>query len=442
MMKKISEELASSIKKSVESSRGEIIELIQFGRELAAEDEGSHINHGPNTSMGVPKDILPKWDDIQIITAQLDKKPLLDDAEVLTSLKIGPKAASPLLLDIPLFVSDMSYGALSSNAKIALSKGANYAGTGICSGEGGILEDELSTNDRYLFEMGTARNGIVKGKEQEFFDTYKGKVKAFHFKGGQAAKTGTGGHLPGAKVTEEIAKIRGKPVGEDVISPATYTDFETPGDFKDFADLVRAGLGGVPIGFKLSANHIERDINFALDASADYLILDGRGGSTGSAPTIFRDHISIPTIPALARARKYLDAQGLTKGNSDGVTLIITGGLRVPADFIKALALGADGIALANAAIQAIGCVGARICNSGDCPAGIATQKQNLVNKLNITERAKDLDSFFYATTHLMKIMARACGHDSLAKFNTDDIATWNTDMARLTGIAYAGITA
>jgi glutamate synthase domain-containing protein 2 len=137
---------------------------------------------------------------------------------------------------------------------------------------------------------------------------------------------------------------------------------------------VREITGGIPIGFKLSANHIEEDIQFALDASADYIILDGRGGGTGAAPEIFRDNISVPTIPALARARKYLDKQGA----SGRVTLIITGGLRVPADFVKAMALGADGVAVANSAMQAIGCVGARICHTNNCPAGIATQKKEL----------------------------------------------------------------
>ncbi|MDQ7066567.1 MAG: FMN-binding glutamate synthase family protein [Sulfurimonas sp.] len=158
------------------------------------------------------------------------------------------------------------------------------------------------------------------------------------------------------------------------MSPPTFTDLETVQDFKEFANRVREITGGIPIGFKLSANHIEEDIQFALDASADYIILDGRGGGTGAAPEIFRDNISVPTIPALARARAYLDKQGA----SGRVTLIITGGLRVPIDFVKALALGADGVALSNSAMQAIGCVGARMCHTNNCPAGIATQKRVL----------------------------------------------------------------
>lgn len=193
--------------------------------------------------------------------------------------------------------------------------------------------------------------------------------------------------------------------------------------------------GGIPIGFKISANHIEDDIQFALDASADYIILDGRGGGTGAAPEMFRDHISVPTIPALARARKYLDDQGV----SGRVTLIITGGLRVPMDFVKALALGADGVAVSNSAMQAIGCVAARMCNTNNCPAGIATQKQDLRQRLNVDKSANQLKNFFEASTELMQVMARACGHDSLTQFNRRDLATWNREMALLSGVRYSG---
>jgi glutamate synthase domain-containing protein 2 len=202
------------------------------------------------------------------------------------------------------------------------------------------------------------------------------------------------------------------------------------------ADRVREVTGGIPIGFKLSANHIENDIQFALDASADYIILDGRGGGTGAAPEMFRDHISVPTIPALARARRYLDEQGV----SGQVTLIITGGLRVPMDFVKAMALGADGVAVSNSAMQSIGCVAARMCNTNNCPAGIATQKADLRQRLNVEKSADQLKNFFQASVTLMQVMARACGHDALEKFNKQDLATWHRDMALLSGVKYSGL--
>jgi glutamate synthase domain-containing protein 2 len=354
-------------------------------------------------------------------------RPLMDDAPVSTELVIGPQAKKPLTLAIPLFVSDMSFGALSEEAKIALATGAELAGTGICSGEGGMLPEEQAANSRYFYELASAMFG--------YEESLLKKVQAFHFKGGQGAKTGTGGHLPGTKNKGKISQVRGIPEGEPAISPPTFEDLRTVRDFKNFAARVRDITGGIPVGFKLSANHIEEDIQFALDAGADYIILDGRGGGTGAAPVIFRDHISVPTIPALARARSYLDSQGA----SGKVTLIITGGLRVPIDFVKALALGADGVALSNSAMQSIGCVAARMCNSNNCPAGIATQKADLRQRLNVEKSSRQLATFFKASVELMQVMARACGHSALSEFNKGDLATWDREMAYLSGVNYAG---
>jgi len=157
--------------------------------------------------------------------------------------------------------------------------------------------------------------------------------------------------------------------------------------------------------------------------------------SVGAAPTLFRDHISVPTIPALARARRHLDRCG--RGD---VTLIITGGLHTPADFVKALALGADAIALSNAAMQAIGCIAMRACQTNNCPVGIATQKPHLVSRLVVEKSARQLANFFDAAVQLMQVMARACGHDHLSKFNLEDLTTWKLEMASLSGVAYGGL--
>ncbi|WP_220719316.1 glutamate synthase-related protein [Agarivorans litoreus] len=400
---------------------------VAFIHQLAREGLSKLGHHGAMTSMGVPRHLLPHWDDIQVMVAQMAKKPLMEDQSVATELIIGPEAKKPLQLKIPLFVSDMSFGALSEEAKIALAKGAELAGTGICSGEGGMLAEEQQQNSRYLYELASAKFGY-----QESLLT---QVQAFHFKGGQGAKTGTGGHLPGNKNHGKISLVRGIAEGQPAISPPTFADLHSSKDFKHFADRVREISGGIPLGFKLSANHIERDIQFALDSSADYIILDGRGGGTGAAPEIFRDHISVPTIPALARARRYLDQQGA----SGRVSLIITGGLRLPMDFVKAMALGADGVAVSNSAMQAIGCVAARICNTNNCPAGIATQNADLRQRLKVDKSAQQLANFFDASVALMQVMARACGHHHLNQFTKDDLATWHREMAYLSGIAYAG---
>ena len=396
-------------------------------KELSKNGLKNYGHHGPSEAMGVDRNTLPKWEDIQFLPAQLASRPLLDEESVGTSVVIGPNAKKPLLLNIPIFVSDMSFGALSREAKIALSKGAEMAGTGICSGEGGMLPEEQANNSRYLYELASGKFGFSLEKVQ--------KAQAFHFKGGQGAKTGTGGHLPGHKVTKEIAEVRGLKEGETAISPAAFPDLKTAVDFKKVADEIREATGGIPIGFKIAASHVEADIDFALKVGVDYIILDGRGGGTGSAPTILRNNINVPTIPALARARKHLDKVG-----AEGVSLIITGGLRVAEDFAKAMMLGADAIAVSNSALQAIGCLGMRACSSNNCPVGIATQKENLRQRIIIESSAKQLHNFFHASTNLMKVVARSCGHDHLNKFNFNDLSTMSFDMHRLTGIPFAGI--
>ena len=400
---------------------------VKLIRKLAGEGLSKVGHHGPSSAMGVPRGSLPTWDDLQFVVGQLHKLPLLDEEPVGTDIVIGPNAAKPLRLDIPLFVSDMSFGALSEEAKVALSKGAELAGTGICSGEGGMLPEEQAANSRYLYELASARFGFSWDKVQ--------KSQAFHFKGGQGAKTGTGGHLPGEKVKGKIAEVRELPEGQSAISPSRFPEWEDLSQFRDFAAEVREHSGGIPVGFKLSAQHIEKDLDAALEIGVDYVILDGRGGGTGAAPLIFRDNISVPTIPALARARRHLDSSG-----ADGVTLIITGGLRTPADFAKAMALGADGVAVSNAAIQAIGCLGMRACHTNNCPVGIATQKEHLRARLPVDIAAERLARFFEAAVELMTVVARAAGHRHLSEFNADDLTSFKTDMCQLTGVAYGGV--
>ena len=330
-------------------------------------------------------------------------------------------------LKIPIFVSDMSFGALSEEAKVALAEGAELAGTGICSGEGGMLPEEKEASSRYLYELASARFGFS-------FEKIAG-VQAFHFKGGQGAKTGTGGHLPGEKVVGKIAQVRGLTPGTPAVSPARFPEWRCEEEWRAFAERVREATGGIPIGLKLSAQHVEEDLDAALRIGVDYVILDGRGGGTGAAPDIFKNHISVPTIPALARARAHLDRRG--RGD---VTLIVTGGLRTPADFAKALALGADGVAIANSALQAIGFLGMRACHTNNCPVGIATQRPELRARLPVRRAALRLQRFLGASVELMGVLARACGHTHLAGFCRDDLTTWKREMAELSGVPFAGV--
>jgi glutamate synthase domain-containing protein 2/nitrite reductase/ring-hydroxylating ferredoxin subunit len=384
-------------------------------------------HHGPVAAMGVERDTLPSWDSLLFATAQLAKFPLLDDEVVSTDVVIGGNAARPLRLDIPIFVSDMSFGALSQEAKTALARGAELAGTGICSGEGGMLPEERAENSRYFYEFASGGFG--------WRETALDEVQAFHLKFGQGAKTGTGGHLPGAKVRGRIAEVRGLAEGTPAVSPARFRQFENIGQIAEFVEWARERSGGIPIGAKLSAQHVEADLDAALTIGFDYVILDGRGGGTGAAPRLFRDNISVPTMAALARARRHLD-----RCERRDVTLVATGGIRTAADVAKALALGADAVALANSALQAIGCVGMRACNTDRCPVGIATQDPVLRSRLPVDVAAQRLGRFLASTTELVTVLARACGHRHVSDFGADDLFTIDRDIAALTGVAYGGV--
>ena len=261
-------------------------------RELAANGLSRVGAYGPIAAMGVPRDQLPSWDDIQILTAQIARLPLLGDEPVSTETVIGPSAQKPLRLSMPLFISDMSFGALSEEAKVALARGADAAGTAICSGEGGRYPEVQQASGRYMYELASGKFGWS-------LDVVR-HVQSLHFKFGQATKTGAGGHLPADKITKEIAEIRKIPLGSPSISPSRFP--EDLNELRDLAGEIRRHSSGIPIGAKMSAQHIEADIEAALSIGVDYIILDGRGGATGASPQMFRDNISVPTIPALARA--------------------------------------------------------------------------------------------------------------------------------------------
>ena len=389
--------------------------------------DGLASSHGTVGAMGVPRDDLPSWDDLQVLTAQLARFPLLDDEPVDTSVVIGPGAARPLRLELPIFVSDMSFGALSEEAKTALARGAEAAGTAICSGEGGMLPEEQAASSRYLYELASGRFGW----DESVLDV----VQAIHLKLGQGAKTGTGGHLPGSKVVGRIAEVRGLPEGTPAVSPARFTDWRGLDDAAALVAHLRERSGGIPVGVKLSAQHVEADLDAALALGVDYVILDGRGGGTGAAPLIFRDVIGVPTMPALARARRHLDRVG-----ADQVTLVATGGFRRAQDMVKALALGADAVAVSNAALQAIGCVGMRACHTDSCPVGIATQQPHLRARFPVDQAAEQLERYLRSVTALMVVLARACGHRSLAGFTSDDLASWKREVAELVGVAWSGV--
>jgi glutamate synthase domain-containing protein 2 len=365
------------------------------------------------------------WDDLLIKGSQLAKLPLGNNDFVNTKTIIGKNAKHPLVIEMPVFISHMSFGALSKEAKIALARGSSLAKTAICSGEGGIIPEEINEAYKYIFEY-------VPNKYSVTPENLK-RADAIEIKIGQGTKPGMGGHLPKDKVTAEIAKIRGKTIGEDIHSPSFFEDIKTKQELKDKIDWLRKMSDGKPIGVKIAAGNIEEDLDFILFANPDFITIDGRGGGTGSAPKFVKDSTSIPTLFALYRARRFLD-----KKNSD-VSLIITGGFRIPSDFAKALCLGADAIAIATAAMIAAGCSQYRVCNTGKCPLGIATQDPELRKRLKIDISAKRVENFFNASREDLISFARLTGNNDVHKLSINDLCTTNSEISSHTKIEHVG---
>ena len=367
---------------------------------------------------------MPGWDDILILGAQLDPMPLNEDAEVRTTTVIGPHAARPLVLENPVYISHMSFGALSREAKVSLARGSAMAHSAMCSGEGGILPEEMQAADKYIFEYVGNLYSVTPENLRN--------ADAIEIKIGQGTKPGMGGHLPGEKVTEEISRIRNKPMGKDVIAPSRFPGIETKEDMKALVSQLRMASEGRPIGIKIAAGHIERDLAFCAYAEPDFITIDGRGGATGSSPMLLRDSASVPTIYALHRARKYLDSIG-----SD-ISLIITGGLRVSSDFAKAIAMGADAIAVASAPLIAMACQQYRICGTGMCPMGIATQDEELRRRLNQDAAAARVANFLNVSLEELKMFARITGHADLHDLSVEDLCTVSREISEFTDIPHA----
>ena len=378
-----------------------------------------------NAAMGTQLP-LPKWEDILLLGAQLDPAPLLDDEHVNLITVIGKKAEKPMLLEGPVYVSHMSFGALSKEAKVALSKGAAMAHTAMCSGEGGILPEERAAAFKYIFEYIPNKYSVTDENLQD--------ADAIEIKIGQGTKPGMGGHLPGEKVTPEIAAIRGKKVGEDIQSPSRFAEINSREDLREMVAMLRRRSGGRPIGIKLAAGRIEADLEEAVYAGPDFITIDGRGGATGSSPFLLRESTTVPTIYALARARKYLDEVG-----AEDIDLVITGGLRVSADFAKAIAMGAEAVAVATAPMIAAACQQYRICGSGLCPVGMATQDPELRKRFPQEAAAKRVGNYFQTTFRELQTFARITGHDDIHDLSMADLVTTDEDIHRYTGIAHAG---
>lgn len=403
---------------SMTARKDECARYMEEIHEMAVQGESLHAAMGTLLP-------LPKWEDILLLGAQLDPAPLNDNDPVCTQTVIGRHAKQPMIIESPVFISHMSFGALSKEIKIALAKGSAAAKTAMCSGEGGILPEEKAGAYKYIFEYIPNKYSVT--------DENLKTSDAIEIKIGQGTKPGMGGHLPGSKVTPEIAAIRGKTVGQDIQSPSKFPEINSPEDLKTMVDMLKERSCGRPVGIKLAAGNIEKDLAFAVSAQPDFITIDGRGGATGSSPLFLREATSVPTIYALSRARKFLDSL-----HSD-IDLVITGGLRISADFAKAIAMGADAVAVASAPLIAAACQQYRICGSGYCPVGIATQDPKLRERLKIEEAAKRVANYLVLSNEELKTFARISGVSDVHELSLKNLITLDEQIAKYTGIAHAG---
>ncbi|MBP2045394.1 glutamate synthase-related protein [Methanobacterium aggregans] len=377
-------------------------------------------------SMGSAKKLPVSFEDIHFIPAQVNKIPLNLEEAVNTTICIGPSSMKPLQLSSPIIISGMSFGAVSMNVKLVIAETASKLNVGFNSGEGGITKAELEmAPSQMMVQYATGRFGVDE-------EILKNAV-AVEIRFGQGAYPGKGSYLPAEKMNQEIAELRGLEPDESAYSPAHHSDILNPGDVVEKVSWLRKLTNGAPVGAKIGCGDIEGDIEVLVDADVDFVTLDGFGGGTGATDLYVRENVGIPIIAALPRAYKYLDELGV----KDGVSILAGGGLRSSADFAKCLALGADAVSIGTAALIALNCEQYRVCYSGSCPTGVATQNTELIKQLNVSDGVKKLENFLKISTKEVANLTRITGKEKISDLNMDDLTAITRETAFVTGVKY-----
>ena len=389
---------------------------------------------------------IPHWDDLTFLPGTLTRFVIEGYREKCeTKTVIGPRAKRPLELDIPIYITGMSFGALSYEAKTALARGATMAGTATCSGEGGMIPDERRYSSKWFYQCIQSRYGfnpnhLVLADGCEFFI-------------GQGCKVGLGGHLMGQKVTDQVAEMRSLPAGIDQRSPARHPDWLGPDDLAlKIQEIREATDWQIPIQLKLGAARVYDDVRMAVKCDPDSIYIDGMEGGTGAGPHLATEDTGVPGMAAIRQARKAID----DLGKRGEISLIYAGGIRNGADVAKAIALGADAIAIGHSAMMALNCnkdipeanypeeIGAEPgycyhCHTGRCPVGVATQDPALRTRLDPDEAAERVYNFLHTLTIEAQLFARACGKTNLHSLEPEDLAALTMEASAMAGVPLAG---
>ena len=389
---------------------------------------------------------IPTWDDLTFLPGTLTRFVIEGYREKCdTKTVIGPRAKRPIELDIPVYVTGMSFGALSYEAKMALARGATMAGTATCSGEGGMIPDERRYSSKWFYQNIQSRYG--------FNPHHLRLADGCEFFIGQGCKVGLGGHLMGQKVTDQVAEMRSLPAGIDQRSPARHPDWLGPDDLALKIEEIREATNGeIPIQLKLGSARVFDDVRMAVKCNPDSIYIDAMEGSTGAGPHLATEETGVPGIAAIRQARKAIDELGKT----DDITLIYAGGIRNGGDLAKALALGADAVAIGTAAMVALNCnkdipeadfpkeIGVEAgycyhCHTGRCPVGVATQDPALRARLDPDEAAIRVYNFLHTLTIECQMMARACGKTDVHSLEPEDLAALTMEASAMAMVPLAG---
>lgn len=389
---------------------------------------------------------IPSWDDLTFLPGTLTRFVIEGYREKCdTRTVLGPRVEYPMDLDIPVYITGMSFGALSYEAKTSLARGATMAGTATCSGEGGMIPDERRYSTKWYYQLIQSRYGFNPHHLQ--------LADGVEFFIGQGCKVGLGGHLMGQKVSDQVAEMRSLPSGIDQRSPARHPDWLGPDDLAlKIQEIREATDQRIPIQLKLGAARVYDDVRMAVKTDPDVIYIDGMEGGTGAGPHLATEDTGVPGIAAIRQARMAIDELG----KSDEISLVYAGGVRNGADLAKAIALGADAVAIGISAMVALNCnkdipeadfpkeMGVEAgycyhCHTGRCPVGITTQDPELRKRLNPDMAAERVYNFLHTLTIECQLFARACGKTDVHSLEPEDLAALTSEASAMAQVPLAG---